>query len=458
MTRPTWARPLGLVVLLAAPAGAALTLGDGWCPINRTNTSSSSSGSSGSSSSSYTGSGSGSGSSALCEGMHVSHAHEALLAPVIVLLCGAFVRQLLLVTHAPIPYTVLLLLLGAGLGLMLRFFNTVPMDELREHGCDYRNESSVPLWDDVSEASIKMLGDIDPHLMLHIFLPPLIFESAFAIEWHIFDQLKWMTLTLAIPGVLVSTFTLGGMINAIMIPEDESNIPTAGDCVQECNDITEDGWGEVWSPNAGNLLGCILSATDPVAVVALLKELGVKAELSIGIEGESLLNDGTALVIFTVLRQMVQLPFATVRAAAVPAGSPRPWPAPTPAPRAPTPSRPPRPSDARLRAPSLAPLARTPCHPLPGTAAEQGHLQLPLHGGRRRLVGPRHRHRHRAVALVRLQPTLDRDHDHAHLGVPHLPLRRGAPRTAHPPHTPLAHDPRTRPPHTPPPATPARFH
>ena len=46
------------------------------------------------------------------------------------------------------------------------------------------------------------------------------------------------------------------------------------------------------------MLGVILSATDPVAVVALLKELGVKAELAIGIEGESLLNDGTALVIF----------------------------------------------------------------------------------------------------------------------------------------------------------------
>ena len=40
------------------------------------------------------------------------------------------------------------------------------------------------------------------------------------------------------------------------------------------------------------------SATDPVAVVALLKELGVKEELAIGIEAESLFNDGTALVFF----------------------------------------------------------------------------------------------------------------------------------------------------------------
>ena len=35
------------------------------------------------------------------------------------------------------------------------------------------------------------MGTLDAHLLLHIFLPPLIFESAFAIEWHIFEQLKW---------------------------------------------------------------------------------------------------------------------------------------------------------------------------------------------------------------------------------------------------------------------------
>lgn len=44
-----------------------------------------------------------------------------------------------------------------------------------------------------------------------------------------------------------------------------------------------------------------LSATDPVAVVALLKELGVDERLSILIEGESLMNDGTAIVVFNVM-------------------------------------------------------------------------------------------------------------------------------------------------------------
>ena len=48
------------------------------------------------------------------------------------------------------------------------------------------------------------------------------------------------------------------------------------------------------------MFGAIVSATDPVAVVALLKELGVAKDLSTLIEGESLLNDGTAMVVFLV--------------------------------------------------------------------------------------------------------------------------------------------------------------
>lgn len=53
------------------------------------------------------------------------------------------------------------------------------------------------------------------------------------------------------------------------------------------------------------LFGAINSATDPVAVVSLLKALGVSKRISTLIEGESLLNDGTALVFFLVLQDFV---------------------------------------------------------------------------------------------------------------------------------------------------------
>lgn len=48
------------------------------------------------------------------------------------------------------------------------------------------------------------------------------------------------------------------------------------------------------------MIGSILSATDPVAVVALLKELGTPITFNILLEGESLLNDGTGTVFFAV--------------------------------------------------------------------------------------------------------------------------------------------------------------
>jgi len=56
---------------------------------------------------------------------------------------------------------------------------------------------------------------------------------------------------------------------------------------------------------ASLMYGAIISATDPVAVVALLKELGASKRLSTMIEGESLLNDGTAFVVFLVLLDFV---------------------------------------------------------------------------------------------------------------------------------------------------------
>lgn len=57
---------------------------------------------------------------------------------------------------------------------------------------------------------------------------------------------------------------------------------------------------------AALLYGAIISATDPVAVVALLKELGASKKLSTLIEGESLLNDGTAMVAFFVIMDFVK--------------------------------------------------------------------------------------------------------------------------------------------------------
>ncbi len=77
-------------------------------------------------------------------------------------------------------------------------------------------------------------------------------------------------LTLAIPGLLISTAAVGFLMYFFLA------LPLG----------------------VSLLFGALISATDPVAVIALFKELGAPKRLTILVEGESLLNDGTALVLF----------------------------------------------------------------------------------------------------------------------------------------------------------------
>merc|ERR1719443_2717063 len=56
-----------------------------------------------------------------------------------------------------------------------------------------------------------------------------------------------------------------------------------------------------WDWPISLVFGSILSATDPVAVVALFNKLGVSPRLTMLISGESLLNDGTAMVVFSLM-------------------------------------------------------------------------------------------------------------------------------------------------------------
>eukprot|EP00755_Sulcionema_specki_P032565 Sspe_Gene.99001::Locus_72415_Transcript_1_1_Confidence_1.000_Length_4617::g.99001::m.99001 len=165
-------------------------------------------------------------------------------------------KEIRVLSH--VPYTIMVFLVG----LVFGFLTTIG------------DSSSNPL----------SLGDdlahLDPHLIFFIFLPILIFESAFSIDGFVFRKVIGHCLILAGPGLLFASFLTAAMAKG-MYSEYE------------------------WSWVACFLFGTILSATDPVAVVALLKELGAGAEVSALIEGESLFNDGTAIVVFTVLKSSV---------------------------------------------------------------------------------------------------------------------------------------------------------
>ncbi len=121
-------------------------------------------------------------------------------------------------------------------------------------------------------------------LIFYVFLPLLIFQAAFTLD---LTQLKahWLPILLfALPLMLLAT-----VISALLIY-----------------------WG-IGHPSgfpfiAALLTGILLSATDPAAVVGMMRELGAPKRLCILLEGESLLNDAMAIVTFTVLLQLALMP------------------------------------------------------------------------------------------------------------------------------------------------------
>ncbi len=115
--------------------------------------------------------------------------------------------------------------------------------------------------------------EVSPEIILFVLVPPLIFEAAFHIR---LDDLRrdWHTiLLLAIVGVLLNTFIVAGIIS----------------------------WGTGMTPAIALVFGALIAATDPVAVVALFRKLGAPRRLQVLLEGESLFNDGTAIVVFGLM-------------------------------------------------------------------------------------------------------------------------------------------------------------
>ncbi len=114
---------------------------------------------------------------------------------------------------------------------------------------------------------------LTPELVLGLFLPPLVFEAAFHLQLHDFRAGLRPILVMAAPGVAVSTAVVGGVLALTgVLP-----LPVAV------------------------LFGALISATDPIAVIATFRAMGAPKRLSTVIEGESLLNDGTAIVIFHIV-------------------------------------------------------------------------------------------------------------------------------------------------------------
>ncbi|PHS70569.1 MAG: sodium:proton antiporter [Methylophaga sp.] len=125
-------------------------------------------------------------------------------------------------------------------------------------------------------------------LVLYVFLPLLIFEAAFKINAEQLFKNLIVILFFAIPVMLLSTF-----VAAVMVYYGIDH-PT----------------GFPWI--AALLTGALLAATDPVAVLELMRKAGVSERLCMLLDGEALFNDATAIVTFTIFLYIAQHPMEEI--------------------------------------------------------------------------------------------------------------------------------------------------
>ncbi len=112
------------------------------------------------------------------------------------------------------------------------------------------------------------------------FLPGLIFEAAIHLDSRAMWRDIWSIVALVVPGVIVSTLVSAAVL--VYVGMEFVEIPTVS-----------------WP--IALLFGAAVAATDPVAVVSIFKELGAPRRLRMLLESESLLNDGTGIVIFGIV-------------------------------------------------------------------------------------------------------------------------------------------------------------
>mmetsp|Transcript_26723 Transcript_26723/g.44147 ORF Transcript_26723/g.44147 Transcript_26723/m.44147 type:complete len:1003 (-) Transcript_26723:215-3223(-) len=178
----------------------------------------------------------------------------AVLFPWFAQILGVFVYFLLSRYAHALPYTAVMFIIGLIIGFA-------------EHRHDSNNA--------IHESTATWL-QINGELILLIFLPGLLYLESYNIDIHLFIKSFNQILVMAFPMVLAGT-TLTACVAYYIFP-----------------------YG--WSFDLCMAFGSILSATDPVAVAVLLNELGAPPRLKMHIGGESLMNDGSAVVFYVIFR------------------------------------------------------------------------------------------------------------------------------------------------------------
>ena len=172
-------------------------------------------------------------------------------------------------THSIIEF-LLLLLIAASVIAFVTFRFKVPYTVALVFGGVLIDLFHLPVVEHIRETDDRLLT---PDIIFMVFLPGLLFEAG--INLHVRHLMRDLApiLLLAIPGIIVATVVTGFAVH----------------------------WALGLPLIAALVFGVLIAATDPISVLALFKELGAPKRLNVLVEGESLFNDGTAVVLFQIL-------------------------------------------------------------------------------------------------------------------------------------------------------------
>ena len=178
-----------------------------------------------------------------------------------------------------LPYTAIVFLLGFAIG-----YATEP------------NSTNA-----IGKSALLWLG-INGQVILLIFLPGLIFLDAITINVHLFFQAFWQLIIFAFREYEIKCSCISYISTCVSISSLLLSIAMVlcGTALTAC--VAKFFLGN-WSWNLCMTFGAILSGTDPIAVAGLLNALGAPPRLKMHISGESLLNDGSAMVFFNIFSQ-----------------------------------------------------------------------------------------------------------------------------------------------------------
>lgn len=139
-------------------------------------------------------------------------------------------------------------------------------------------------WFDADQYMRKFVGNINfSEALMHGMLSSMLFAGALHLDLKQLLQQKWSIVFLAIFGTMISTVLVGYGLYYAFNSLHILNLP-----LMYCL-----------------LFGALISPTDPIAVLAIMRRIGAPEDLEILISGESLFNDGVGVVLFTVIGAII---------------------------------------------------------------------------------------------------------------------------------------------------------